>query len=138
MNIDSKCVQKILFLWKWLTFLYLHLAWQHNRCLDTKCFTVLRERILCTFDMTSSEMDSLQNLLSVEYKCSIFLVEVHYIIFQSTFEVERDRSQPFYFNVKFDPPISANQKWHWNYEQCGSASCDPIFTKVERFLIQFH
>ena len=64
----------------------------------------------CTygFDIVSSEMDSLQHFLSFEYKCSLFLVEMHCIIFQNKFEVRRNWS--FYFNVKFGLLKSTNEK----------------------------
>ena len=35
-------------------------------------------------------------------------------MFPNKFEVERNRSQPFYFSMKFGPPTSANQKPLWN------------------------
>ena len=59
-----------------------------------------------------SEMASLSHLLSFEYKCSIYFVEMHCIIF----EEGRNRNQPFYFNMIFGPAKSANQNPLWNYE----------------------
>ena len=65
------CIKLPFFVWKWPSFL---LAWQHNRCLVTKCVTVLQEHVHCSLDMATPEMHSLQNFLSFEYKCSIFLL----------------------------------------------------------------
>ena len=88
-----------LFAWKWLIYLV---------------YIILHcSSMYMHFWHSNLEMDSLQNSLSFEYKCSIFFAEMHCIICQSIFEVGRNRSQSFYFNMKFGPPKSANQKPPW-------------------------
>ena len=51
---------------------------------------------MCTYVLTwTSGMDSSQNILSFEYKCSILFVEIHCIIYENKVEVGRNWSQPF-------------------------------------------
>ena len=66
----------------------------------------------CNFEMAISAMDFLkQNFHYFDHKCSISFVEMYYIKFQNKFELGEIRvMQLFYFNMKFGPPKSANQK----------------------------